>query len=321
MDKHVLRGKKGLSQDPIFIVGYPRSGTTLLQSLLATQGNIVTFPETHFFYTLRTKYENTTETVQKSRVWEFLQEITRVSGVEFSESDIVPLGDLDWISTKELFEFIVWKFLPENVPNDFRWLEKTPDHAFFLEDIGSFYPNAKFVGIVRHPFPAIFSRTRYFPPKTQDLLGFLSRQWVVYAQSLEEFKKAYPEKIMLIKYEDLVQSPLDVTSTIADFLSVPFNPGALSQRVQVADTIIQPFEHWKADVRNPEIRNTNREVKGLFSLGDRLKIQSIVCGQMRRYGYAGTQTFLQLVYQLCFLWLPSLLKRVMSQAKKISGHL
>ena len=34
---------------PIFIVGYPRSGTTLLQSMLYTQKNIYSFPETHFF--------------------------------------------------------------------------------------------------------------------------------------------------------------------------------------------------------------------------------------------------------------------------------
>ena len=41
--------KENLSQNPIFIVGFPRSGTTLLQSLLCTQKGVVSFPETHFF--------------------------------------------------------------------------------------------------------------------------------------------------------------------------------------------------------------------------------------------------------------------------------
>jgi|SRR5579859_288688 len=38
-----------LPQNPIFVVGYPRSGTTLVQSLIATQRGIVSFPEGHFF--------------------------------------------------------------------------------------------------------------------------------------------------------------------------------------------------------------------------------------------------------------------------------
>ena len=36
-------------KDRIFIVGCPRSGTTLLQSLLAAHPQIHSFPETHFF--------------------------------------------------------------------------------------------------------------------------------------------------------------------------------------------------------------------------------------------------------------------------------
>jgi hypothetical protein len=39
-----------LPQNPIFVVGYPRSGTTLLQALLATQLGFYSFPETHYFY-------------------------------------------------------------------------------------------------------------------------------------------------------------------------------------------------------------------------------------------------------------------------------
>ncbi len=42
-----------LRQDPVFVVGYPRSGTTLMQSLLATQDSIISLPETHFFTLVR----------------------------------------------------------------------------------------------------------------------------------------------------------------------------------------------------------------------------------------------------------------------------
>ena len=42
-------GQLILPQNPVFIVGNGRSGTTLLQSLLATQNGVYSFPETHFF--------------------------------------------------------------------------------------------------------------------------------------------------------------------------------------------------------------------------------------------------------------------------------
>ena len=44
--------KINLSQNPIFILGFPRSGTTLIQTLLITQDHYFSFPETHYFCTI-----------------------------------------------------------------------------------------------------------------------------------------------------------------------------------------------------------------------------------------------------------------------------
>ena len=299
-----------LPQDPVFVVGYPRSGTTLLQALLATQGNIVTFPETHFFNTLRLQYGSTPKIIHCDSVGRFLENITKASGVEFVEHDIALLEGSEWISTKELFEYIVKRFLPDDIPDDFRWLEKTPDHAFSMEVMQKYYPKAKFVGIVRHPFPAIFSRTRNFRPKVQDPIKYLARQWALYVQSLEEFKQEHPEKIFIVKYEDLAQSPQIVVSSITDFLSVDFDPGAFPQRVEKAHMIIKPFEHWKAEVASPTIKNNNGKVDELFSVSDTLKIQSIVQNQMRRFDYAEKWSILQPFYRLFYLQLPAFLKGI-----------
>ena len=48
-DENVDLGDIQLTQNPVFIVGCPRSGTTLLQALLATQAGFYSFIETHFF--------------------------------------------------------------------------------------------------------------------------------------------------------------------------------------------------------------------------------------------------------------------------------
>ncbi len=77
---------------------------------------------------------------------------------------------------------------------------KTPDHGLYMEQIARFYPEAKFVGIVRNPFFAIYSRTKYFPPKTRDLLKFLATQWVGHLNAFEKFcgerpRENFPDQI------------------------------------------------------------------------------------------------------------------------------
>ena len=52
-----------LNQEPIFVVGYPRSGTTLLQTKLMTQKEIISLPETHFYTIVRSKLRVTDDRV------------------------------------------------------------------------------------------------------------------------------------------------------------------------------------------------------------------------------------------------------------------
>ena len=84
---HIDLHKINLPQDPIFIVGYPRSGTTLLQSLLATQENVYSMPETHFFTAIsRSIKTNEKGYVEATCLSQIFKELSRVMNLEFSQN-------------------------------------------------------------------------------------------------------------------------------------------------------------------------------------------------------------------------------------------
>lgn len=287
-----------LSQNPIFVVGYPRSGTTLLQALLATQDNLATFPETHFFSTLLEQNPDFKETIDLESAKKALESINQKSGISFADTLVDCLANSSGIiSLKLFFEALVCELFPENAAFSHRWMEKTPDHGLCMVQIAKFYPEAKFVCIVRNPLFAIYSRTRYFPPQHQDLLTFLARQWDRHIRFYEEFTAQNPSKTFLVKYEELARNPAPIISSVCEFLGLNFDQNKLDNHRETAQTIIKPFEHWKKDVQT-DIFIRKDKIEDLFSQKQILKIQSVVADSMKKYGYEPQHPLMQRIYNI-----------------------
>ncbi|WP_161786463.1 sulfotransferase [Methylobacter sp. BBA5.1] len=157
-----------LNQAPIFVVGYPRSGTTLLQSKLMTQNGIVSLPETHFFSIVRNKLRVIDDKIRPDCLKDaFFTLRERLPFSVEAEQYLTQLAENSQLSPKMMFEAIVVDNLVDNYSlseiQRSRFLEKTPDHVERLEIIFRNYPDAKVVNIVRHPEKAILSRRANFP--------------------------------------------------------------------------------------------------------------------------------------------------------------
>jgi len=132
-----------ITQNPIFVVGFTRSGTTLLQSLIATQGNIHTFPETHFFCEYLNKYLKLNNgLVAKECLDELFAKAREFSGLDIDWYEIdyfKMLADKGVLTEKTLFENIVKHYLAKQLAHEdipgITWLEKTPYHGFVMANI------------------------------------------------------------------------------------------------------------------------------------------------------------------------------------------
>jgi hypothetical protein len=285
-----------LPQDPIFIVGYPRSGTTLLQRLLVTQPGIFSFPETHYFCVVekQLKYDEAGN-ILPSCMGKIFEKVHEKMGFQFTkeESDTLNrLAERNNLTSKRLFEYIVSRFILNLHPvseciTSFRWIEKTPNHALFLDRIIEFYPGARALHILRHPVPAVISRKLKFPFNRETPITELAQRWNRMLEQVERSIELYPGAIYTLRYEDLVDDMNKELAVVADFLRIPYDFSLIAgiKQKQVADSLILPSEHWKQEDMNRDMTNTNEVYKDSISREDAGAIEKITMPYLKKYGY------------------------------------
>jgi peptidoglycan/xylan/chitin deacetylase (PgdA/CDA1 family) len=204
----------------IFLVGAPRSGTTILQSLLAAHPEIISFPESKFFHYLL--YEEFVANLP-TRLEGFLRD--EINRPEF-------LHDFDASETTENQASWFVRVLDSLATEQHKtiWLEKTPEHIYFIEDIQRLVPDTKFIHILRNGMDAIasmYEATRSF----NDLWGGVwdlehcIERWR-YAV-LTSYKYVNNSNHIFVKYEELVDNKKLVLETICNFIEIEYNPAML----------------------------------------------------------------------------------------------
>ena len=229
------------NQQPIFICGTSRSGSTLLEKLLTKNTELYIVPETHYFDDLRVKLADKinqplTKEEQKQCEDYFLALTHRPYGHQ---------GDAEkgTLSREEL-QNSVRKLNEEGVDAYFKaychsrlkptmktlWGEKTPRHVFRINDILSVFPEAKIIFMLRDPRAVVSS---YRDWRNQDDIDFskdpdhehklaeeeervrisyhpiiISLLWLsAIKTALAAVTKYGSENIYIQKYEDLCTSP------------------------------------------------------------------------------------------------------------------
>lgn len=205
----------------LFLVGAPRSGTTILQSLIAAHPLVTSFPETKFFH-----YSFTDGLSQKlpDRLYNFFhKEINRPELLGNAPDLRPPL-----MSDRVKWFIEVLDGLAIEQKNDI-WVEKTPEHVGFIPDILRYLPEAKFIHLVRHPLDVVASiRAATKTPLLNILWGgewtleFCVKRWndavlIDYAYSHQ------PNQHLVVRYEDLLRDKTALLSKCCHFIGIEFD--------------------------------------------------------------------------------------------------
>ena len=211
----------------IFLVGTPRSGTTILQSLLAAHPEVISFPESKFFHYLL--YDKLVGQLRSRMEVFFNDEIKRPELLkDFDDSQSVEnktrwfVGVLDGLAAEQ---------------NKSIWLEKTPEHIYFIPDIEGLLPDAKFIHILRNGMDTIasmYESTRIYHElwgAGWDLDHCIER-WV-YAV-LNSHKYVNKASHILVKYEDLLDDKIKLLGKICKFVGIEYDGAMLENYKQQA---------------------------------------------------------------------------------------
>ncbi|GAB4534277.1 MAG: hypothetical protein Tsb0014_20380 [Pleurocapsa sp.] len=270
--------KQNSIKERIFLVGCPRSGTTFLQSMVATHSQIYSFPESKFFQHLinpnsrRSKLLMLPTKRAKSMLFRFLNDINYHKKEEIFKKNLIFTPQYVRCFVKILDELTL------DNGNDC-WLEKTPSHIRRINCIEKFVPQAKFIHIVRDGIEVVASLyevTNNYPeiwgrPLTIDQC--LNR-WLNDVSITQHH--IHKPNHLLIKYENLVADTKLELQKICKFVDISFESKMLSNFADTAPSLYINRLTWKSEVNQTIQTKKSQKFNQLFDKKQREYIRDRV---------------------------------------------
>lgn len=214
-----------MKKSPIFVLGCDRSGTSLLRRILDSHSNIACPSETKFIY-------------QLVKVYETYKSLTGLKYMGFAEHDVL-----------EQMRVFICHFLDgyAKARDKQRWAEKTTHNVNCVETIDKvFSATPLYVALVRHGLDVAYSFTKVthaeftvidkYRTDGADTPLAAIRHWVVMNRKILDFENKLGNRLILIKYEDLVVNPEKTLRKVCDFLGEPWESRLLNYNHQQHDS-------------------------------------------------------------------------------------
>jgi len=210
---------------PIFVVGYERSGTTLLQAMLGAHPNIAAPPELHYLLRiveLRDYYGDLTDDDNLRRaVHDTVNPpLEMLAGCGFDEAVLFAAAQRAERSYGALLTVVMDDFARRQGKP--RWSEKTPGQT--ARAVLALCPDAQVVHIVRDPRDVVASALQ--APWSSMPARLHAENWRAFVIDNERLgSEAGPGVYLRVRYEDLSAAPDAVLREVTAFLGEPFDPG------------------------------------------------------------------------------------------------
>lgn len=208
----LIKEKEGYgdqSKDPIFIVGLPRSGSTLIEQILSSHSKIEGTMELPNMLNIARKLGSGTK--DNTNYPEVLSTL--------SQEEIRSLGN-QYISET--------KFIRSKLPY---FIDKMPNNFSHVGLIHLLLPNAKIIDARRSPLDTCFSCYKQLFARGQMFtydLNELARYYVNYINLMDHWDEVLPGKVHRVMYEDVVRNQEEETRKILSYCDLPFEEQCLT---------------------------------------------------------------------------------------------
>jgi tetratricopeptide (TPR) repeat protein len=226
--------------DPIFIVGLPRSGSTLLEQILASHSQVEGTQE----------LSDVQRMVLELQGREYELDDPRYPGVlsQMAPADFRKLGERYMCDTR------VYRTDRQ------RFIDKMPNNFRHLGLIHLMLPNAKIIDARREPMACCFSNLKQLFANGQEFtysIEDIARYYRTYLELMQHWDRVLPGRVLRVWHEDVVEDLESNVRRILDFCALPFEPACLqfykterSVRTASSEQVRQPIyreglDQWK----------------------------------------------------------------------------
>jgi hypothetical protein len=194
---------------PIFIVGLPRSGSTLVEQILASHSCVE-------------------GTFELPNLLSIVREFDHADAARDAYPEVVcgaPAEHLGRLGRRYIEETAPLRgarpYFIDKMPNNF-------SHVGLIQAI---LPRAVVIDVRRHPMDACFSTFKQHFAEGQSFsydLEDLGRYYRCYLSLMDHWDEVLPGKVLLLQYEELIRDPQTQIRRLLKHCSLPFEPGCLS---------------------------------------------------------------------------------------------
>ena len=204
---------------PVFVVGCPRSGTTLLYSMLVAAGGFAFYRKETYLFAVAHRFPHLdTDGVRARFVNQFLAGyLGRVPGLDIEPIVRQAIRGCETPSDflARLMEAVA---LAQRVE---RWVEATPAHVLYLREIKRAVPDALVVHVIRDGRDCALSleRQRWLPTCPWDrgaAVAAVYWEWMVRAGQASG--RLFPQDYLEVRFEDLIDAPAETLKRVGLFI-------------------------------------------------------------------------------------------------------
>ena len=203
-------GSGDSSRAPIFIVGLPRSGSTLVEQILASHSGVE-------------------GTMELPNVLNIVQEFDDMAPGRSGYPEAV--GSVPRERLAELGRRYIGETLPLLRLGRPRFTDKLPNNFSHVGLIHAILPGATVIDVRRHPLDACFSTFKQYFAQGQNFsydLDDLGRYYRCYLALMDHWDAVLPGKVLHVQYEQLVRSPEAGIRRLLEHCGLDFEPACLA---------------------------------------------------------------------------------------------
>jgi hypothetical protein len=212
-------GVGSTTETPIFIIGFPRSGSTLLERVLDAHPQIVGTGENSVF---------------NGRLDDIRNQIVQISVADQAD-ELGPLtqrlGDEVVAEMHQRWQRLRVSTMGLQEAEPLRLVDKMLTNYYNVGFIHMLYPNALILHVMREPMDTLFSAFKHeFPAGTlayTSHMPALTEMYAAYRQVMHHWDEVLPGRVTHVRYEDMVHDMPGVARAVIDATGLEWDEGVL----------------------------------------------------------------------------------------------
>lgn len=284
---------------PFFIIGNPRSGTTLLRLMLTCHQDLLVTPECGFAAWFYEKYKNK-DPQDPATIHQYANDVAGAKkfdtweiGKQELETSLLTTQPKNYSEMAAAVYHCYAKYIDKKYK---RWGDKNNFHLNRIEQLLEIFPRAQFIHIVRDVRDVACSykeintkqmKSRHAPDLPSNIQA-ITEEWLHNIETIQESLYALPaDMYMELRFQDLIKESSTILSAICEFLGVSYDSQMLSYHEENVKKKLEPEQmlEWKSKTLQPPMLSVIGRYKKDLHYDEILAVETIAKKQLDHYKF------------------------------------